>query len=266
VWLGRGIFVDSDEAEVQLCHRRVQERGEAILGGVELPGRLWQQVRKAAGQSSRVQWISWHGESESQGGVIVRKTRPALFSPATPDTMARRDRSYSPDTPNKRVRPHRSSRSPSPTRRSSQRPPRSRYDDDRDRDRPRDRDRDRDGYRDRDRHRDDRFRDDRRRDGHRDDRRDDRDRRRSRSRDRRDRPPPSPTTNTPIPAPSEKKAESGTPPVEDEKLRAKKAKLEAWKKEREAKKALGEAKAKAMALAGKTAPGMHPFHAPKSSA
>jgi ATP-dependent RNA helicase DDX46/PRP5 len=41
---------------------------------------------------------------------------------------------------------------------------------------------------------------------------------------------------------------------EDEKAR-KKAKLEAWKKEREAKKALDEAKAKAMALAGKSAPG-----------
>lgn len=187
-------------------------------------------------------------------------TGTALFTSTThaPDTMARRDRSISPDVPNKRVRPHRSSRSPSPTRRSSQRPPRSRYDDDRDRERPRDRDRDRDrdGYRDRDRHRDDRFRDDKRRDGYRDDRRDDRDRRRSRSRDRRDRPPP-PTTNAPTPAPLEKGADSATPPVEDEKLKAKKAKLEAWKKEREAKKALGEAKAKAMALAGKTAPGMY---------
>ena len=173
--------------------------------------------------------------------------------------MARRDRSYSPDVPNKRVRPHRSPRSPSPTRRSSQRPPRSRYDDDRERERPRDRDRDRDrdGYRDRDRHRDDRFRDDKRRDGYRDDRRDDRDRRRSRSRDRRDRPLPPPATNTPAPAPPEKGADGATPPVEDEKLKAKKAKLEAWKKEREAKKALGEAKAKAMALAGKTAPGTH---------
>jgi ATP-dependent RNA helicase DDX46/PRP5 len=38
-------------------------------------------------------------------------------------------------------------------------------------------------------------------------------------------------------------------------MKAKKAKLEAWKKEREAKKALGEAKAKAMALAGKSVPG-----------
>ncbi|KAG5648687.1 hypothetical protein DXG03_000033 [Asterophora parasitica] len=45
-----------------------------------------------------------------------------------------------------------------------------------------------------------------------------------------------------------------TPPPEDEKLKAKRAKLEAWKKEREAKKALDEAKAKAMALAGKSAP------------
>ncbi|KAF7776044.1 hypothetical protein Agabi119p4_4437 [Agaricus bisporus var. burnettii] len=37
-------------------------------------------------------------------------------------------------------------------------------------------------------------------------------------------------------------------------MRAKRAKLEAWKKEREAKKALDEAKAKAMALAGRAAP------------
>lgn len=42
--------------------------------------------------------------------------------------------------------------------------------------------------------------------------------------------------------------------MEDEKVKAKRAKLEAWKKEREAKKALDEAKAKAMALAGKSAP------------
>ena len=42
------------------------------------------------------------------------------------------------------------------------------------------------------------------------------------------------------------------PPVEDEKMRAKRERLEAWKKEREAKKALDEAKAKAMALAGKS--------------
>ena len=41
--------------------------------------------------------------------------------------------------------------------------------------------------------------------------------------------------------------------VRDE-IKAKRAKLEAWKKEREAKKALDEAKAKAMALAGKSAP------------
>ena len=38
-------------------------------------------------------------------------------------------------------------------------------------------------------------------------------------------------------------------------MKAKRAKLEAWKKEREAKKALDEAKAKAMALAGKSVPG-----------
>ncbi len=160
--------------------------------------------------------------------------------------MARRDRSRSPDTPNKRVRAsHRSSpRSPSPTRRT-QRPPRSRYDDDRDRDRD---------HRDRDRYRDDRYRDDRRRDydrrgDPRDDRRDDR--RRSRSRDRKDRERAPPT---PPRAPPEKEAAPTASPVEDEKLKAKRAKLEAWKKEREAKKALDEAKAKAMALAGKSVP------------
>ena len=151
--------------------------------------------------------------------------------------MARRDRSFSPESSNKRVRQsYRSPRSPSPTRRSTQKAlPRSRYED---RDRNRDRERDRD--RDRDRHRDDRYRDDRRRDSHRDDRR------RSRSGDRRPASPSRPlATNEPV----------QTPPPEDEKLKAKRAKLEAWKKEREAKKALDEAKAKAMALAGKSVPG-----------
>ncbi|TBU46582.1 P-loop containing nucleoside triphosphate hydrolase protein [Dichomitus squalens] len=187
--------------------------------------------------------------------------------------MARRDRSYSPDSPNKRVRPsHRSSpRSPSPTRRNAPRPTRSRYDDDRDRDghrdrdrererdrerdrdrardkdreRERERDRDRDGHRDRDRYRDDRHRDDRRRDY-----RDDRRRSRSRDRARHDRPPSPPRTQPP----SQPDSKSSTPPVEDEKLKAKRARLEAWKKERDAKKALDEAKVKAMALAGKSAP------------
>ena len=186
--------------------------------------------------------------------------------------MARRDRSYSPDSPNKRVRPsHRSPRSPSPTRRNAPRPTRSRYDDDRDRDgyrdrdrdrerdrdrgdrerdRDRDRERDRDSHRDRDRYRDDRYRDDRRRD-YRDDRRDDRRRSRSRDRAHRDRPA-SPARTQP---PSQPDSKNSTPPVEDEKLKAKRARLEAWKKERDAKKALDEAKVKAMALAGKTAPG-----------
>ncbi|KAF9055079.1 P-loop containing nucleoside triphosphate hydrolase protein [Hymenopellis radicata] len=45
-----------------------------------------------------------------------------------------------------------------------------------------------------------------------------------------------------------------TPPPEDEKVKARRDKLEAWRKERDAKKALDEAKAKAMALAGKAAP------------
>ncbi|KAJ7068149.1 P-loop containing nucleoside triphosphate hydrolase protein [Mycena amicta] len=138
--------------------------------------------------------------------------------------MARRDRSLTPDTSNKRVRSHRSrSRSPSPTRRSTQRPApgRSRYDDDRARDR----------Y------------------SYRDDRpsRRDNDRRRSRSRERRDRRAPSP----PRPAPNS--VPTPTPPPEDDKIRARREKLEAWKKEREAKKALDGAKAKAMALAGKSA-------------
>ncbi|TFK29358.1 P-loop containing nucleoside triphosphate hydrolase protein [Coprinopsis marcescibilis] len=172
--------------------------------------------------------------------------------------MARRDRSESPDSSNnKRVRKsYRSPRSPSPTRRSTQRATgnRSRYDDVRDRDRYRDRDRERE--RERDRYRDDRHRDDRRRDGHRDgasrdDRRDDR--RRSPSRDRR---PSTPPAKSQPPAPAAEA--TPTPPPEDEKLRAKRAKLEAWKKEREAKKALDSAKAKAMALAGKVAPNQPP--------
>lgn len=160
--------------------------------------------------------------------------------------MARRDRSYSPETSNKRVRPsHRSSpRSPSPTRRNTQRPSNRPRHDDRDRewDRPRDRG---------DRYHDDKYRDDRRRDSYRDSGRDDRrdDRRRSRSRERRAAQPPTPPRNQPPPEVVQ------TPPPEDDKLRAKRANLAAWKKEREAKKALDEAKAKAMALAGKSVPG-----------
>ncbi|KAL1740946.1 P-loop containing nucleoside triphosphate hydrolase protein [Schizophyllum fasciatum] len=95
--------------------------------------------------------------------------------------------------------------------------------------------RDRDRYRD-DRHRD--GRDDRRRDH---DRRDDRRRSRSRERDRE-----SERKKSPPPPPKKEAA------PEDEKMKAKRAKLEAWKKEREAKKALDEAKAKALALAGKS--------------
>lgn len=172
--------------------------------------------------------------------------------------MARRDRSASPDTPNKRVRPsHRSPRSPSPTRRSTQRAStihRSRYDDDRDRDRYRDRDRDwdrdRERDRERDRYRDDRYRDDRR-GPIRDDRRDDR--RRSRSRERRPASPPRHQPPPAAPTPAAESKATPTPPPQDDKLKAKRAKLEAWKKDREAKKALDEAKAKAMALAGKSA-------------
>ncbi|KAJ2930195.1 hypothetical protein H1R20_g6883, partial [Candolleomyces eurysporus] len=64
------------------------------------------------------------------------------------------------------------------------------------------------------------------------------------------RPPPS---AEPIAAVAATSTATPTPPPEDEKLKAKRAKFEAWKKEREAKKALDEAKVKAMALAGKTA-------------
>ncbi|EPQ59328.1 P-loop containing nucleoside triphosphate hydrolase protein [Gloeophyllum trabeum ATCC 11539] len=176
--------------------------------------------------------------------------------------MARRDRSYSPDGANKRVRSsYRSSpRSPSPTRR--QRP---RYDD-RDRDRDRDRDyRDRD--RDRDRYRDDRYRDERRRDTYRDDRRvdrkDERRRSRSRSRERRDRER---DREKPAPATPEKSQEKEDKAPEDGKKKDLKAKLEAWKKQREATKALDEAKAKAMALAGKSAPPAPAAAAPTTAA
>ncbi|KAJ3937298.1 MAG: P-loop containing nucleoside triphosphate hydrolase protein [Lentinula lateritia] len=178
--------------------------------------------------------------------------------------MVRRDRSYSPDSSNKRVRhSHRSSpRSPSPTRRSSQRSSNRKYEDERardwdrdrerervrDRDRDRDRDRERDRDRDRDRYRDDRHKEDRRRD-HRDD-----NKRLSPSREReRDRRPASPRKDNPRDSP----APGATPAPatqEDDAIKAKRARLEAWKKQREAQKALGEAKAKAMALAGKSAP------------
>ena len=50
-------------------------------------------------------------------------------------------------------------------------------------------------------------------------------------------------------------------PPEDEKLKTKRAKLEAWKKERDAKKSIDEAKVKAMALACKFAvPGEFYIH------
>lgn len=53
----------------------------------------------------------------------------------------------------------------------------------------------------------------------------------------------------PVPAISNLNANAA--PVEDEKKRAARERLETWKREREAKKSLGDAKAKAMALAGK---------------
>ena len=66
-----------------------------------------------------------------------------------------------------------------------------------------------------------------------------------------------PTSSRPLP-PNEPVQ---TPPPEDEKLKTKRAKFEAWKKERDAKKFLDEAKAKAMALAGKfAAPGEFYIH------
>lgn len=131
------------------------------------------------------------------------------------------------------------------------------HDRDRDRDYARDRDRDRD----RDRYRDSRdYRDrDRDRDRDRGRRRTpsrERERRRSRSRDKdrpAERPPPPAGNGTPA---AQDKPAAGTPaPVEDEKQRLKRERLEAWKKEREAKKALDEAKAKALALASKSGAG-----------
>lgn len=174
--------------------------------------------------------------------------------------MARRNRSRSrsPDVSQKRVRSsYHSPRSPSPTRRN--RPnDRSRYDD---RDR-RDGDRrERDRYGDdkrRDSHRHERDRRDDRRDVRRDDRRDDRDRRpRSRSHDRRDRDHERDRHTSPKRVEDSTKPSTPVQPIsaEDEKVRKRREKLEAWKKENAAKKALDEAKAKAMALAGKTAAG-----------
>ena len=178
-------------------------------------------------------------------------------------------RSLSPD-PKRRKQSHsysnNRSRSPSPTRYSRQgrrddrRDARDyRYDDRgsvrdsyRDRDKDRDRDRDRGGRRDRYEDRDSRVRESAAR-------------RRSRSRTRSPRPSSvngkqgatvvsvdtTKTNGTATPA-------AATPPasaVEDEKLKAKRARLEAWKKEQGAKKALSEAKAKAAALAaGKSVP------------
>ncbi|KAH8830732.1 P-loop containing nucleoside triphosphate hydrolase protein [Flagelloscypha sp. PMI_526] len=142
--------------------------------------------------------------------------------------MPRRERSYSPGTPNKRVRPsHRSSRSPSPRRRSryDERDSSYRRDDRYGRDHDRDRYRRRSRSRSRDRERD----------------RKDRDRSRDRQKD-------SPKPSAPV-------KDSATPPAEDDKAKARRAKLEAWKKQqREGGKALDEAKAKAMRLAGKVAP------------
>ena len=155
--------------------------------------------------------------------------------------MPRDKRSHSPDPQHgsykRSKQSHRSSRSPSPTRR-----PRNARADYRDRDR----DSRRDDW-------DSRRKDDRRRSHSREKRRSrSRDRDRDRDRRDRDRRPLTPPRSRPVEA---LKPTTATPPVsEDPKIKAKRERLEAWKKEREAKKALDEAKAKAMALAGKSAP------------
>jgi hypothetical protein len=159
------------------------------------------------------------------------ETRPRADIRLTDAEMPRRSRSPSPDLSHKRRKPYSANPSrdyPSPTRHQHHQP-RSDFDDRR-RDK---RDYDRDG-RDYDR------------------------RRRSRSRDRRDRdrdrdrsPPPR--------SGSLKGDTANADPELDEKMRAKRERLEAWKRDRDAKKALSEAKAKALALAaGKGAPAGEP--------
>ena len=154
------------------------------------------------------------------------------------------------------------------------RSPRDRYERDRDRERDRYRDRDRERERERERERGERERE--------------RDREKGNKTPREDRERTLPHTPTnghsningtatpsskmPLPASQFKSAtassasravNSPAPPprqqpeaisTEEEERRKKKERLEAWKREREAKKALNDAKAKAMALAGKTAP------------
>ena len=180
--------------------------------------------------------------------------------PIRDDMAPRRSRSRSPESSRKRSKPNVSyQRDESPTRRHRQGQPASAGDSYR-RDSRDYRDRDHRDYRDRD-HRDhrDRDRDYRRRSRSRD--YDDR-RRRSRSHDR-DRPAssstpaalPTPAPGTPgssTPQHTTAPGAAATPPVEDEKQRLKRERLEAWKKQREAAKALDEAKAKALALAGKS--------------
>lgn len=165
--------------------------------------------------------------------------------------MPRDKRSHSPEDHGYHKRSkqsHRSSRSPSPTWRT-----RNSKSDFRDKDRePR-----RDDW-------DTRRKDDKRRSHSRERRRSrSRDRRRSRSRDRdrdrdrdrRDRDRDSRATPPRSRLADAEKPQGTTPPsVEDPKIVARRERLEAWKKEREAKKALDEAKAKAMALAGKSIP------------
>lgn len=211
--------------------------------------------------------------------VCLLELSPALVLPRLTtnkhSSMPRRTPSRSPSPDAKRRKQSHSynttrSRSPSPTRYSRQgrrgddrRDSRDYRYDDRDRGtgreshRDREKDRDRGGRRDR---YDDRYDD-------RDSRtpRDSNARRRSRS------PQPAPATknNSKTTSADTKTNGSASPaptgPVasteEDEKLKAKRARLEAWKREQGAKKALSEAKAKAAALAsGKSASTTSEYH------
>lgn len=201
------------------------------------------------------------------------------LDPTKPTMPGRRSRSPSPDYSRKRSKHSSYSRhSPSPTRRSTKHSRGHDYDrskDSRDsRDYVRD-NRHKDRLKDYDKTRDDRNRDRDRRDRSRERERDRPRRSRSRSRERRmeidgkERPKPVSRAKSPQSQPSRAVSVNGTPGVstppvaaqptapmtaEEEAMAIKQARLAAWKREREAKKALDGAKAKAMALAGKTAP------------
>ena len=190
----------------------------------------------------------------------------------------RRTRSPSPDYSRKRSKHSTYPRhSPSPTRRSTKHARGHDYDRPRDTRDTRDYERDhrgKDRGKDYDRPREDRNKDRDRRDRSRDRERERPRRSRSRSRERRmdidsrERSKPSPRPKSPQSQHSVSASANGTPGVatppvaappatpltaEEEAMAIKQARLAAWKREREAKKALDGAKAKAMALAGKTA-------------